>query len=122
IAFGSAVEKRSEKKDAGKSGSGTGKDETNRGGRGDNGSVRPHRCTQEFEVPKDLVPAIESLHPNVPELHWADLPLADKFHSAARDRDGEGEKSGASGRRIKPSRSKRGIERSDNDKDFERER
>lgn len=95
-----------------------------RGGRGDNGPVRRQRTQrreQEFEVPEDRVPGIEILRPDVPESHWADLPLADKFHDAAQERDEEGSESGAAGRWIKPSRSKRGKERSDEDKDFERE-
>jgi hypothetical protein len=58
----------------------------------------------------------------MPEPHWTELPLADKFHDAARDRDDAGGENETGGRRIKPSRSARGNERGDDDKDFERER
>jgi len=73
-------------------------------------------------VPKDQVPVFETPAPDVPEPHWTELPLADKFHDAARDRDDVGGEGGAGGRRIKPSRSVRANERGDDDRDFERER
>jgi len=125
-AFGAAVKKRAEKADAEKSGKG----ESARGGRasGDDGAVRRRQRTRrrdqarEIDVPEDQVPVFESPPSNVPEPHWTELPLADKFHDAARDRGGEAGERESGGRRIKPSRSARGNERGDDDKDFERER
>lgn len=123
-AFGAAVKKRAEKADAEKSGKG----ESARGGRGGDGAVRRRQRTRrrdqarEIDVPEDQVPVFETPPADVPEPHWTELPLADKFHDAARDRDGEAGESESGGRRIKPSRSARGNERGDDDKDFERER
>lgn len=125
-AFGAAVKKRVEKTQDERSGRG----ESERGGRGggDDGAVRRRQRTRrrdqarEIEVPEDQVPVFETPPSDVPEPHWTELPLADKFHDAARDRDDVGGESGSGGRRIKPSRSARGNERGDDDKDFERER
>ncbi|MCF8710310.1 relaxase/mobilization nuclease domain-containing protein [Rhizorhapis sp. SPR117] len=130
-AFGAAVKKRAEKADAEKSGKVAGKGESARGGRGGGGDggdgaarrrQRTRRREQEIEVPDDQVPVFETPPPDMPEPHWTELPLADKFHDAARDRDEAGSENGAGGRRIKPSRSARGNERGDDDRDFERER
>lgn len=113
--FGEAVKKRAENVEAGKSGKG----ESTRGGRGGDsgeGSVRRRQRAGR------QAPEIEGKVKQAPQPHWTELPLADKFHDAARDRDDAGSESGAGQRRIRPSRAARGNERGDDDKDFERER
>ncbi|MEF2554397.1 relaxase/mobilization nuclease domain-containing protein, partial [Aurantimonas sp. A2-1-M11] len=124
-AFGTAVNKPAEKAQDQQSGKG----ESARGGRGGDGgegSVRRRQRTRrrdsEIAVPKDQAPMFETPTPALPEPHWTELPLANEFREAARDRDETGGESGTGGRRIKPSRSKRGNERGDDDRDFERER
>lgn len=113
--FGEAVKKRADRVETGKSDKG----ESARGGRGGDsgeGAIRRRNRTgrraTEIEVEAN----------QAPEPHWTELPLADEFHEAARDRYDVGSGSGAGGRRIKPSRSTRGKQRGDDDKDFERER
>ncbi|KXF77965.1 hypothetical protein ATN84_24435 [Paramesorhizobium deserti] len=105
------------------------KGESTQGGRGGDdgkGAVRRRQRTRrrdnEIAVPRDQAEVLETPAPNVPEPHWTELPLADEYLEAARDRDEVGDESGTGGRRIKPSRSKRGSERDDDNKDFERER
>lgn len=124
-AFGAAVKKPAEKAQAQQSSKG----ESARGGRGGDsgeGAVRRRQRTRrrdsEIAMPEDQVPVFETPTLDVPEPHWTELPLANEFREAARDRDEAGGARGSDGRRIKPSRSKRGSERGDDDKDFERER
>lgn len=124
-AFGAAVKNQAEKAQDQQSGKG----ESARGGRGGDsgeGAVRRRQRTRrrdsEIAVPKGQLPVFEASAPDVPEPHWTELPLANKFHDVARDRDDVRGGIGSGGRRIKPSRSKRGSERGDDDRDFERER
>ncbi|MGB3832654.1 MAG: relaxase/mobilization nuclease domain-containing protein [Mesorhizobium sp.] len=124
-AFGAAAEKHAEKAKDQQSGKG----DSARGGRGGDGdeSVRRRQRTRrrdrarEIEIPEDQVPVFEAPPSAVPEPHWTELPLADEFREAVRDKDEPGER-GSGGRRIRPSRSARGNERDGDDKDFERER
>lgn len=112
--FGEAVQKRAGNVEAGKSG----KSESTRGGRGgDSGEGSARR----WQPTGRQAPGIELEVKQAPQPHWTELPLADKFHDIARDRDNAGSESGA-GRRIRPSRAARGNERGDDDKEFERER
>ncbi len=123
-AFSAAVKKRAEKAQDERAGRG----ESGRGGRGDSGEEpgrrrqRTRKRAREIEVPEDQAPVFETPPPVMPEPHWTELPLADKFRDAAQDSDGEREDSETGGRRIRPSRSARGNERDGDDKDFERER
>jgi len=113
--FGDAVKKRTDKVEAGKSDKG----ESARGGRGGDsgeGAIRRRNRTGQRATEIDVE------NNQAPEPHWTELPLADEFHEAARDRYDVGSESGAGGRRIKPSRSTREKQRGDDDKDFERER
>lgn len=105
----------------------SGRSETGRGSDGGHGAVRRRQRTRrrerarEIDIPQDQVPVFEVPPPAVPEPHWTELPLADEFREAARDKEASGER-GSGGRRIRPSRSARGNERDGDDKDFERER
>lgn len=125
--FGAAAKKQAEKGRDQESKGTTG--EGKRGGRGGEdgpGAVRRRQRTRrrdnEIAMPEDRVHVPGTSSPEAPEPHWSEMPLADKFHEAARDRDDVDGETGASGRRTKPSRSSRGRERGDDDKDFERER
>jgi len=125
-AFGAAAKKQAEK--AGDQRSSKGESARDgRGGYGDDGVRRRQRTrrrdrAREIEIPEDQVPVFESPPPAVPEPHWTELPLADEFREAARDKEESGGERGSGGRRIRPSRSARGNERDGDDKDFERER
>jgi hypothetical protein len=94
------------------------------GGGGDDGRRRRRRRrrAQEIEIPADQVPDMGLPASGAPDPHWTELPLADKFRNAARDRDGSGDDGGSGGRRIRRSRAARGPERGEDGKDFERER
>lgn len=126
-AFGAAAKKQAEtardQQSKGTTGEGS---RGERGGEDGAGAVRRRQRTRrrdnESVLPEDRVPVPGKLLPEAPEPHWTEMSLADKFHDAARDRDDVGGESGTGGRRIKPSRSARGKERGDDDKDFERER
>lgn len=95
------------------------------GGGGDEGRRRRRRRRARevaAEVPVQRGPDPGAPATGLPEVHWTELPLADKFRDAARDRDGGGDDGGSGGRRIRRSRSARGPERGEDGKDFERER
>lgn len=106
----------------------SGRGESGGGGRGDGGEEprrrrqRARKRAREIEIPDDQAPVFETPPAAMPESHWTELPLADKFRDAARDSGGEREDSESGGRRIRPSRSARGNERDGDDRDFERER
>lgn len=122
-AFGAAAKQRTEKAESER----TGRGESGSAGRGDGGGQQGHRQqthhrTREMDVSEDQVPAFETLPSAVPEPHWTELPLANEFREAARDKEEAKTDRGSGGRRIRPSRAARSDERDGDDRDFERER
>lgn len=120
-AFGTAVKKGQDQQSE--------KGETTRGGGagdGGNGAVHRQQRTPRREeviaVPRDQAEAFDTPPPDVPEPDWTELPLANEFREAARDKEETGGKRKSGGRRISPSRAARGNERDGDDKDFERDR
>ncbi|WP_276200624.1 relaxase/mobilization nuclease domain-containing protein [Chelatococcus sp. XZ-Ab1] len=94
------------------------KDEGRRDGRGGGGDDRRRDRRSDQERPLDNAQATRDFT----EPHWTELPLADEFREAARDRDVVERKGESGGARIRRSRSSRGPTRDDDGPDIERER
>jgi len=94
------------------------KEEGRRDGRGGGDERRRARGRDHEERVQDDVSATRDFTAR----HWTELPLADEFREAARDRDIVERKGESDGARIRRSRSSRGRARDDDGPDIERER
>lgn len=95
------------------------KEEGRRDGRGGGGDEQRRARGRDHEdrIQDDAQAARDFTDP-----HWTELPLADEFREAARDRDVVERKGESGGARIRRSRSSRGPARDDDGPDIERER
>lgn len=123
-AFGNAARHGNEKAERDRKGRGESSGDSSTGGNDTQGRrIRSRSRSWDVDVSEGQLAAFDTPKPqDMPEPHWTELPLANEFREAARDRDEANADRSSGGRRVKPSRSARRDDRDGDDRDFERER
>lgn len=123
-AFGNAARHGNEKAERDRKGRGESSGDSSTGGNDTQGRrIRSRSRSWDIDVSEEQLAAFDTPKPqDMPEPHWTELPLANEFREAARDRDEANADRSSGGRRVKPSRSARRDDRDGDDRDFERER
>lgn len=123
-AFGNAARHGNEKAGRDRKERGESSGDSRTGGNDTQGRrIRSRSRSWDIDVSEEQLAVFDTPKPqDMPEPHWTELPLANEFREAARDRDEANADRSSGGRRVKPSRSARRDDRDGDDRDFERER